>query len=224
MTTERERDTALAITKNLANAMEKHGTFVLTGSYSIDALTKGNIHHNDIDANLFVTGISVDRTREIDAAIFQEMEVVERTLWQSDRLEYIINSNARQETAELQLVEYSKKIHRVGDDVLVLSGANEAGNEIRVPLSTVELMDSREKVYEFKVKSLSYAIATWAIRISGIINYQKRPVRQTDIDHFAVLLNQSYDLQDVYSAIDHHPQMVAADPDIVLDKAIKETK
>lgn len=223
MSTEQERDTALGIAQNIAQVTEKHGIFVLTGSYSIDALTKGRIHHNDIDANLFVKNINAERTQAINDTILEEIQTAERTLQRPDRLEYMVGANVQKETAELQLIEYAEHLQGIDGEALLLPGTNEAGNDMRVPLTTVALVDSQERSYEFKVKSLSYAIATWAIRISGIINYQKRPVRQTDIDHFAVLLNQLYNLNDVHVAIAHHPQMVLADPDTVLDEAMRKT-
>ena len=71
------------------------------------------------------------------------------------------------------------------------------------------------------MKTLDYAIATWAIRISGIINVQKRPVRQTDIDHFVFLYSQPHSTDMLYKTMLNHPQMTATDPGYVLEEALR---
>lgn len=50
-------------------------------------------------------------------------------------------------------------------------------------------------------------IATWAIRISGLALQPKRPVRDSDLLHFRLLLNSGYNQDDVIRAVQRHPQM-----------------
>ena len=56
--TPNQRDTDIQIASEVSALV---GTecdfFVLTGSYSIDALTGADVKHNDIDANVFTTDI-----------------------------------------------------------------------------------------------------------------------------------------------------------------------
>ena len=61
-TTPSQRDTDIRIASELSESIETDNDndfFVLTGSYSIDALTGADIKHNDIDANIFTKDLPV---------------------------------------------------------------------------------------------------------------------------------------------------------------------
>jgi hypothetical protein len=59
-TTPSQRDTDIRIASELSRSIETNDDFfVLTGSYSIDALTGADVKHNDIDANIFTIDLPV---------------------------------------------------------------------------------------------------------------------------------------------------------------------
>jgi len=94
------------------------------------------------------------------------------------------------------------------------------GKCARVPTVTFPLLDSYGRENLFRIKSLPYAIATWAIRISGFAKNQKRSIEDRDLNHLRLLLNAGYDEEEVIRAINNHPQAPnGLSANYILDKA-----
>lgn len=182
--------------------------FVLTGSYSIEALTgHSDVTHNDIDANVFTTEVSGARSqalRDVGRICYNGFpELIRRA---NTRLDYEWphgTESARK--LELQFIAASD-MRQEGNDTTFILG-NDNNREILVPTTMRTLQDSTGRESSFRVKTLPYAVATWALRISGIALNQKRMVRDTDIAHFAFLLSTDYDETAILHAVKHHPQM-----------------
>lgn len=172
--------------------------FILTGSYAIEALTQTPIDHKDMDGNVVATSLASAIVRT--AVLMENLETTQgnpnlfkRT---ADRLEYDIGLRR----LEFQFVEEKA---------------------FKVPIVLIQLRDSNREAFKFRVKSLLYTIATWAIRISGAAHDQKRPVKDTDLDNFALLLASGYECDDVISTMRRHPQMPKNISErIVLERAL----
>ena len=219
-----QRDTDIHTTSKIASLFEGHSTdyFVLTGSYSIEALTQRDVSHNDIDANVFTPSIPDALART--SFMLHRHEITDKAIEakSSNRLEYILSDSGVEQQLEIQFVEISGvRANSEGFDFLLPCSTE---NLVVVPTVKASLTDSTDKEHVFRVKSLPFAIATWALRISGIAQAQKRKVRQTDIDHFAFLSEAPHDIQAVLDAIKYHPQMpkdIPCNPEEVLKKAAK---
>ena len=84
---------------------------------------------------------------------------------------------------------------------------SKGSNAVIVPTVQAALQGTNQHEHMFSVKSLPFAIGTWALRISGVALDQKRPVRESDIRHFVFLAAMPHDRAATLSAIQHHPQM-----------------
>jgi len=225
LTNYNQRDSSIKAARTIKQCVDERTphTLILTGSYSIDALTGGNVTHNDIDTNVFFYAANsgaVDDTAGLLGGSLPINKILKQT---TDRLEYEIITDSGLEIAEFQFVPYDAYIAKEGLEKFILSGKNEIGHNIEVPVTEASLIDSQGEPEAFRVKTLDYAIATWAIRISGIIDVQKRPVRQTDIDHFTLLYSQPHSTNLLYETMLNHPQMTSADPERVLEEALRRT-
>lgn len=210
--------------KDLALASEFGGLFnpsdgdffVLTGSYAIEAVTNNpKIEHNDIDVNIF----TADRKKSLLVASRRlgrlNIDLARST---ESRLEYSKEGSL----IELQFVQYVAA-YQTGDGVNFRVALNQ-DNEATVPTVEATLRNTDLEDYRFRVKTLPFAIGTWALRISGFAQDQKRTVRQSDVDHFALLVQSTYDRSQVVEAISHHPQMppgFKGDVGDVLDVALE---
>lgn len=195
--------------------------FVLTGSYSIEALTKGEVTHNDIDANVFTKNIPQSMARAglalVGEEVFNEARRIENT--KPNRLEYTVPTNEGARDLEIQFVQYDDAM--VDESGLRFKLPDNSGSPVIVPtvMETLAINDMWSE--EFRVKSLSFAIATWALRISGVALSQKRAVRQSDVDHFAFLAKAPHSTDEVLEAMRFHPQMPQGEsPQHVLDLAL----
>lgn len=203
-----QRDNDIHIAAKVRSAIDNDSDdyFILTGSYSIEALTHGEIRHNDIDANIFTTNIhrSLGRTASLMniLELYDGAALTEQT---DSRLEYLITNRAIQQKLELQFVEFTDISEKDPSLKFILDNDATRPNEVPTVIKTLE--DSSGMEHAFRVKSLPYAIATWALRISGVASSQKRAVRGTDIDHFAFLLSSPHDKADVITSMNHHSQM-----------------
>lgn len=215
------READLQIAARIANKIDTHkeDRFILTGSYSIDLLTGSEVKHNDIDANIFTNNIqrSIARVALLLKADDNLMPILDT----NNRLEFSYTDRARASKLELQFIEYANAIenHNGTDFILPKNGTD---HEIIVPtiIQKTRINSITEETYEFSIKSLPYAIATWALRVSGVALSQKRQVRQTDIDHFVYLINTPHDDEAIKDAIRHHPQMPrGADVDNIINIA-----
>jgi hypothetical protein len=194
-------------------------SFILTGSYSIDLLTNADVTHNDVDANIFTGNIreSVGRV----ALILESYEKLTKILHTDKRLEYQYTDGERSSEIELQFVQYADAVE-CSDGVDFILPSRDADREVIVPtvFRRTSIGAADGETYQFQVKTLEFAIATWALRISGVALSQKRKVRQTDIDHFAHLLNTEHTTDGVIFSIEHHPQMPQlTEPTHVLSRA-----
>ena len=202
------RDIDIRIASKIASQMDNTtGDYlVLTGSYSIDALTGADIKHNDIDANIFTTDIPTSLGR-ISLLLESNISELEPLSEASDRLEYVYPHQHGSTQVELQFVQYDALTANKNGINFTLIG--EPRQQIVVPTVSRTMTETSGASHDFMVKSLPYAIGTWALRISGIALKQKRPVRQTDIDHYAYLVSTPHDHSDLLIALQHHPQMPA---------------
>ena len=207
-----ERDIDLDAARRARDVVEadQDDFLILTGSYSIEALTHGNISHNDVDTNVFTkkipraiarVGLQLSRPDVLPGGSH-----IEGT--KPDRLEYGIQSvAASSRKLELQFIEVEDvEEHEDGADFWLPS---QDGREVVVPTVNRTLQMDNGDSLNFRVKTLPFAIATWALRISGVAEAQKRAVRQTDIDHFAFLANSPHEKDEVVEAMHRHPQMPA---------------
>ena len=179
--------------------------FVLTGSYAIEAVTGGDISHNDIDANIFTTDIarSLARIRR-GIATSRVLSDTRITATKPDRLEYEVAGATGNRQLELQFVHFERAERRA--DYIELWLPPVGGRDVVIP-TEMRTLSTQEGTQDFRVKTLPFAIATWALRISGTAAAQKRAVRQSDIDHFAYLVGSPHDPEEVATAMERHPQM-----------------
>ncbi len=174
---------------------------VVTGSYAIEILTGHQLKHGDIDTNIFVSNLSVEIPKVASSMADLSMPGLKIRLFKSadDRLEYdVLPEQTDSRRLEMQFVE-AKEVESSKDSYLLKDGSI-------VPIVFVPIKDSKDQEYLFRVKSLPYVIATWAIRVSDVVENPKRQVRQTDLEHLKLLLSSSYQKEDVISAMSHHPQ------------------
>lgn len=200
----RDGDIQLASRIQALLAGQGQDIFVLTGSYSIDALTGDTVSHNDVDTNIFTPDIprSIART----GLLLSDVQTIKPSKVTDTRLEYTYTGRTHESQLELQFIEYDDVEGGLGEQRFVLPSEGDH-HAVWVPVVQKMLTTSSGVGHEFMVKSLPYAIATWALRISGAVTAQKRPVRQSDIDHFAFLLRAPHNVSKVIEAMDHHPQM-----------------
>lgn len=198
--------------------------FILTGSYSIDLLTGAEVKHNDIDANVFTDNIQESIGRV--ALSLGAHKSLTKILHTDSRLEYRYVDDGRAGELELQFVQYKEAVEYSDRTDFILPG-QEIERSVVVPtvFRRADIARAPDESYLFQVKSLEFAIATWALRISGVALSQKRQVRQTDIDHFAYLIDTPHDKDSVNFSIEHHPQMPRSiDPSLVLSRALLQVK
>lgn len=198
------RDTDLGIASGLSTQItNEHGDFfVLTGSYSIDALTQAEIVHNDIDANIFTRDIPLALARA--SFVLKNNSALQLTKQSASRLEYAQEHSHGSTQVELQFVEYASHIPDQTGINFVLPNQQKP---VIIPTVMSTMRETNGNEHTFRVKSLPFAIGTWALRISGAAQNQKREVRKTDVEHFLHLLNTPHDPKEVLRAIQYHPQM-----------------
>lgn len=212
---QRDVDLVLAADTESAISTDEGNFFILTGSYSIEAVTKNpHITHNDVDVNIFTANV----TKALSDTRKQLKRLNATLVKQTDsRLEYERGNSL----IELQFLTYtSLRQHETGIE-FTMTGLN--NSPVSVPTTHETLRNSGMETYEFRVKSLAFAIGTWALRISGVADSQKRSVRQSDIDHFIFLINSPYNRDEVIDAISHHPQIpdsFRGKPENVLETAL----
>ncbi len=198
--------------------------FILTGSYSIDLLTGAEVKHNDIDANVFTDSKQESIGRV--ALLLSSLKNFTKILHTDSRLEYSYVDGDRTSELELQFVQYTDAIE-YSDRTDFILHSQETDRSVIVPtvFRSIDMARTSDEFYSFQVKSIEFAIATWALRISGVALSQKRQVRQTDIDHFMYLIDTPYDNDGVNFSIEHHPQMPQSiDPSLVFSRALSQLK
>ncbi len=184
--------------------------FVISGSYSIESLTHQHcIAHNDIDSDVFTEDISTTMAIIPALLVRRHTTDIDFSLYKitSDRIEYDVSTN--QETPDCpksRLEIHVIPAYKIEKKSIILNDSN--GQRLfKVDLTEAELIDSTGKSSKILVKSLAYSIATWALRISDAAQNQLRPVKQSDIESFLMLLNQRFKLTEVLAAMESHPQM-----------------
>src|SRR3989344_4472041 len=134
--------------------------FVLTGSYAVEALTQHPFSHGDMDSNIFTTDIPAAKRQVakivgevvLPEGLLKTYREVENSLW------YMVNPNdssVKAKRLELQFVEFSG-LSRDLPVVFNLKGSQ--GNSFRVPTMTISLIDSSNRSFDFRCKSLAYVI------------------------------------------------------------------
>lgn len=204
-TTPNQRDIDIQIASNISALVKtERDFFVLTGSYSIDALTGADVKHNDIDSNVFTTDIStaLGRTAALLQTCASEAKLTKQT---DNRLEYQYPHQYGSTQVEMQFVRYQNFLEDSDGISFVLPSIG--SREVIVPTVQAKLRETNQHEHAFSVKSLPFAVGTWALRISGVALDQKRLVRESDIRHFAFLAAMPHDRAATLNAIQHHPQM-----------------
>lgn len=102
MTNYNQRDSSIKAARTIKQCVDERTphTLILTGSYSIDALTGGNVTHNDIDTNVFFYAANsgaVDDTAGLLGGSLPINKILKQT---TDRLEYEIITDSGLEIAE----------------------------------------------------------------------------------------------------------------------------
>ena len=184
--------------------------FVLTGSWAVEALTGQMVKHYDLDANVFTAGLEKGKSGiETGLGKIQIVGVqVSLSGKTNNRLEYdlIYSNDGSQRRLELQFIELSNLLP-LDDDQKVYKLERGSDQPIEVPTVIARLVDSKGSGYEFRVKSLSYQVASWALRISGLATDPKRELRESDFEHLRLLLSGGCSKEDVISTMSKHPQM-----------------
>lgn len=205
-TTPSQRDIDIRIASELSESIEASSDFfILTGSYSIDALTGADVKHNDIDANIFTKDVPIALGRvatRLQARTDDDMQLTKRT---DSRLEYLRSHQYGSTQVEMQFVQYDGLKQNAESFDFILP--HKSDYESIVPIVRAGLREADGHEHSFFVKSLPFAIGTWALRISGVALDQKREVRESDIRHFAFLAAMPHDKTETLNAIQHHPQM-----------------
>jgi hypothetical protein len=173
--------------------------FVISGSYAIEALTQAPVDHADMDTNIY-TLPSLSAAIVLTATLMSGLGIAQGNpkLFKqtTERLEYDVGPR------RLEFHFFEETLPRV-------------------PTILVNLKDSNQETFKFMVKSLPYTIATWAIRISGEARNPLRPVRNSDLDNFRLLLAAKFEPSEVVRLMSHHPQMPENESESnVLEKAI----
>lgn len=191
---------------NITLSQFRELSFLVTGSYAIEALTQTPINHQDMDANVLATVLPVAKTTALTSlSSSQRLQLYKQT---PDRLEYDVfttGQSSKPRRLEIHFTETAPLSQATQPGTFTLKDSNPKISQ--VSLVDASLRDSAGADHVFKVKSLAYSLATWAIRISGAAQNQLRQVRDSDLELFQLLLSQNFSSQDVYSAIEHHPQM-----------------
>lgn len=198
------RDIDLKLLSSVTDQLDsiEEAQLVVTGSYAIDALTSHQLKHEDMDANIFTSNLPIVISKVFSTIEDLSVSGLKLQLFKSidDRLVYdVFSEQAKSRRLELQFVE-AAHIEGSENDYLLKDGGI-------VRTGLIPIKNSKGQEYLFRVKSLPYVIATWAIRISGVIENPKRQVRQSDIDHLKLLLSSSFQMEDVFFSLNHHPQM-----------------
>ena len=203
-TEQRDNDIRTLAEVNGALSPLRNMSFLVTGSYAIEALTHAPVDHGDMDANVFAPDLPQARAATLELLnTAHDLRPYKQT---SDRLEYDIQPSTQSvdpRRLEIHLVQAQADL--VQPNTYVLANPN-SRKIFQISLVDAWLKDSKGRDHFFKVKSLAYSLATWAIRISGLAQNQLRPVRDSDLELFKLLLSQTFTLAEVNSAIEHHPQ------------------
>lgn len=200
--------TLAAVNKVLSQSRKMR--FLISGSYALEALTQAPIDHGDMDTNIFTPDIP--EAKVIAQALLSQpilpLGLLLPYKQTPDRLEYDVkatNQVVDYRRLEIHLVEALQGPEEHSDTYVLTDSKNHKVSQVN--LVDAGLRDSLGHEYLFKVKSLAYSLATWALRISGVVKNQLRPVRDTDLESFSLLLTQDFSLAEVNLAMVHHPQM-----------------
>jgi hypothetical protein len=210
--TDLERDSDIHVLSTIqakVNSIPGAG-FVLTGSYATEALTGVVSHHDDMDANVFTSNLSRDISKVAEA--ISGVDRVRKYKRTTDRLEYDVQFTSGDVTKKLEL-QFIDTIDQISNCSGEFTLKSDGERPIKVPVSSISLRDSMGMNFSFLVKSLPYANATWAIRISGYAVNPKRPVRESDLKQFILLLKATHETDAVIAAIKAHPQTPAGIPE-----------
>ncbi len=161
--------------------------FVLTGSYALEALTGDDLIHEDIDSNILCVDIPKSMelvSKHIFDTFPKEAFLMVRT---ADRLEYNLDFG-KIRTLEMQFVKMKEPFLLQKTVNFMILAKN--SDWVELPTVFEPLYSSFGEKSYFRVKSLPYSIATWAIRISGNAANPKRQIKQKDLIGFKLLLKK----------------------------------
>jgi len=202
---ERELFVASTIATHIDNSTSD--IFVLTGSHAIEALTGKNLKHNDVDVNVFTDNISDSITRA-ESFFEHRANFIKRACFRNNRIDYVYQENCTESIFEIQFVEYSNVHEGDNGEIEYILQDEDSERVFCIPVITkpVTVNSETQEVYNFNIKSLHFAIATWALRISEIAIDQKRNVRQSDYENFMHLIKTPYNNELLRASIANHPQ------------------
>ena len=164
------RDIDLKLLSSVSAQLDSIGgmQLVVTGSYAIEILTGHQLKHEDMDTNIFVSNLSMEIPKVASSMEGLSPPGLKLRLFKStdDRLEYdVLPEQADSRRLEMLFVE-AKEVEGSKGSYILKDGSI-------VPTVLVPIKDSKDQEYLFRVKSLPYNIATWAIRISGVLEKPK---------------------------------------------------
>lgn len=203
---QRDHDLAVIWTANQLMLKGSDLCFVITGSYSIEALTGKRTEHGDIDANVFTGSIPAAMNAIPDLLGQKQITDMDFIPYKqtADRIEYDVSCGkpGYERRLEIHVID-----GMVTTENRVYVKCPDGRRKSEIDIVNAELKNSKGNMHGFLVKSLAYSVATWAIRLSGTAENQLRPVSSRDIYNFMLLLEQKIILADVYAIMKNHPQM-----------------
>jgi hypothetical protein len=182
---------------------------VITGSHAVAALTGAVLAHNDIDTNVF----GYNATSQPEQVLARLESIPELEELRVDGAGVVCRIDGR--LTEIQL-------HDIAGTRPLPGTEQTAGVELAlpngqlVPTCVVEYGEAGR----VRVKTPEYILSSWALRLSGILPYQKREPRATDMQHYRLLRDMQLPFDRVAATMRSHPQYVdGADPAAVLTMA-----
>ncbi len=142
-----------------------------------------------------------------------------------DRLEYDIHAARHVNKIRRLELHFFKtvKIIKHGKDVVIFTKKDR--HTYKIPTTTSHLYNALGQPYTFRVKTLSYMIATWIIRISGAATNTKRMIAPRDIKNLKALRSMNYRTKEIIAEMAQHPQMPTnVDADKLFNKVSKLVK
>jgi len=207
----------LSTLENLQKAVEDIGLdLIVTGSHAMALLTGADIAHNDIDTNVYGYGSPENIIPKISASFLLSItgfgikvtEVPQTGNKLYYDLYYLKHDDDKSTVRRLEICVFEiteREIKSDGKGIIYKIVSN--GEMVQVP-TDISSIKSNNYIYSFRVKSLPYSIATWAIRCSGCAENQRRILLDRDLQHLSLLLKagNNIDLQKIYQVMVTHPQ------------------
>ena len=176
--------------------------FLVTGSLAVEALTQKPRPHVDLDINVFVPSVTPAKDAYAALLTHKPTPVGPLAVYKTspDRLEYDTSYGRRLE------LRFIKASHISGEGSDKTFQIFEYNRYSLVPTTMANLLDEAHGLVPFRVKSLAYALATWALRISGHARNPLRAIRDSDREVLGTLMQVEHGDAEVVRAMAAHPQ------------------